>query len=48
MSTPTKNKAAQELGRKGGMASGPSKSRGDSEYYRKLAKKAVDKRKRLR
>jgi general stress protein YciG len=43
-----KNKAAQELGRKGGMATGQSKSRGDSDYYRKLAKKSIDKRKRLR
>lgn len=29
-----------EIGRKGGRAKGESKSRGDSDYYRKLAKRS--------
>lgn len=42
------NKAAQEMGRKGGLTKGKTKSRGDSEYYRKIAMKSVAARKRLR
>ena len=45
-------KAAAILGRKGGLAGrGASKRRGDSAYYRKLAKKAAAvraKRRRIR
>jgi hypothetical protein len=42
-------KAAAILGRKGGLAGrGASKRRGDSAYYRKLAKKAAVSRKRAR
>jgi hypothetical protein len=41
------NKAAAELGRKGGRAgTGKSKRRGDAAYYRKIAKKRWAKRKR--
>ncbi len=40
-----KNKAAVELGKKGGAAgTGKAKQRGDSEYYRELAKKPRKKR----
>ena len=34
-----------ESGRKAGSARGPQKTRGDSEYYRALSKKAVAARK---
>jgi len=40
------SRAAAILGKKGGLAGrGPSKRRGDSAYYRKLAKKAAAARK---
>jgi general stress protein YciG len=34
-----------KIGAKGGKATGESKSRGDSEYYRRLRKKGVRKQK---
>lgn len=36
--------ARKEFGRQGGRATGPSKARGDSEHYRKLAAKSLAKR----
>ena len=43
MSSPSEEvrKFMREIGRKGGQASGETKRRGDSEYYKALSAKAV-------
>jgi hypothetical protein len=44
MRKPTLNEAAAALGKKGGLATGESKRRGTSEYYRELQAKAAESR----
>ncbi|NCU40897.1 hypothetical protein EOL73_04025 [Candidatus Saccharibacteria bacterium] len=39
-----RKKILQEAGRKGGLKKGQSKSRGPSEYYKELSKKALERR----
>lgn len=39
--TPAVRKFLTEIGRKGGAVKGPSKRRGDADYYRQLRLKAV-------